>query len=71
MRPVVDGAITVTLDQTRQAMRLLAEKARAIAEGAGVRPSQPRLPATRARGRSFALVGGNIDLRKFCSLVTG
>src|SRR5438270_2561554 len=35
MRPVVDGAITVTLDQTRDAMRLIAEKARSVAEGAG------------------------------------
>jgi threonine dehydratase len=35
MQPVVDGAITVTLDQTRDAMRLIAEKSRTIAEGAG------------------------------------
>jgi threonine dehydratase len=32
--PVVDGSITVTLDQTRDAMRLIAEKSRTIAEGA-------------------------------------
>ena len=30
MRPVTDGAITVTLDQTRDAMRLIAEKTRTI-----------------------------------------
>ena len=35
MLPLVDGAIIVSLEQTRQAMRLLAEKARVIAEGAG------------------------------------
>src|SRR6476469_1513373 len=35
MRPVTDGAITVTLKQTADAMRLIAEKSRAIAEGAG------------------------------------
>src|SRR5207253_11173071 len=35
MRPVTDGAITVTLDQTCEAMRLIAEKSRTIAEGAG------------------------------------
>src|SRR4029079_13559333 len=35
MRPVPDSAITVTLDQTRDAMRLIAEKSRTIAEGAG------------------------------------
>ena len=33
MRPVTDGTITVTLDQTREAMRLIAEKTRTIAEG--------------------------------------
>jgi threonine dehydratase len=33
MQPVVDGNIVVTLDQTRRAMRLMAEKARVIAEG--------------------------------------
>ncbi len=35
MRPVTDGTITVTLDQTRESMRLIAEKSRTIAEGAG------------------------------------
>ncbi len=33
MRPVVDGAITVTLDQTRDAMRLIADKARTHRRG--------------------------------------
>ena len=35
MQPVVDGYIVVSLDETRRAMRLLAEKARVISEGAG------------------------------------
>src|SRR5439155_779640 len=35
MQPVVDGCIVVTLDETKRAMRLMAEKARVIAEGAG------------------------------------
>src|SRR5206468_9172311 len=35
MQAVADGTITVTLDETRQAMRLIAEKSRTIAEGAG------------------------------------
>src|SRR5947208_8150493 len=35
MKPVVDGYIVVSLDETKNAMRLLAEKARIIAEGAG------------------------------------
>src|SRR5947199_10020663 len=35
MQPVVDGYIVVSLDETKRAMRLMAEKARVIAEGAG------------------------------------
>src|SRR5205085_7773273 len=35
MHRIVDGSIVVTLGETRDAMRLLAEKARVIAEGAG------------------------------------
>jgi threonine dehydratase len=35
MQPVVDGYIVVSLDETKRAMRMLAEKARVIAEGAG------------------------------------
>ena len=38
MRPLVDGCIVVSLDETRQAMRLMAEKARVISEGAGALP---------------------------------
>ena len=38
MRPLVDGSIVVSLDETRRAMRLMAEKARVIAEGAGALP---------------------------------
>src|SRR5947199_3212222 len=35
MKPVVDDYIVVTLDETKKAMRLMAEKARVISEGAG------------------------------------
>ena len=34
MKPVVDDYIVVTLDETKKAMRLMAEKARIISEGA-------------------------------------
>src|SRR6202790_4248223 len=35
MKPVVDGYLVVSLDETKTAMRLMAEKARIISEGAG------------------------------------
>ena len=55
MRPVTDGTITVTLDQTREAMRRIAEKARTIAEGAGALSLAAALTGRPARVRSFAL----------------
>ena len=50
MRPVTDGAITVTLDQTRDAMRLIAEKSRTIAEGAGALALAAALTGRGGRG---------------------
>src|SRR2546425_9871022 len=38
MRPVVDGCIVVSLEETKRAMRLMAEKARIVSEGAGALP---------------------------------
>ena len=72
MHPVVDGAITVTLDQTRDAMRLIAEKSRTIAEGAGALGLAAALTGQAGEGPIVCVVsGGNIDLKKFAELVTG
>ncbi len=66
MKPVVDGSIVVTLDQTRRAMRLMAEKARVISEGAGALPLAAALTGRAGPGPIVAIVsGGNIDLSKF------
>jgi threonine dehydratase len=71
MRPLVDGAITVTLDQTRDAMRIIAEKARAVAEGAGALSLAAALSGQELEGPVVCIVsGGNIDLKKFAELVT-
>jgi threonine dehydratase len=71
MHPVVDGAITVTLDQTRDAMRLIAEKTRTIAEGAGALALAAALTGEAGEGPIVCIVsGGNIDLKTFCELVT-
>jgi len=72
MRPVTDGTITVTLDQTRNAMRLIAEKSRAIAEGAGALALAAALSRKELEGPIVCVVsGGNIDLDKFAELVAG
>ena len=69
MRPVTDGTITVTLDQTRQAMRLIAEKSRAIAEGAGALALAAALTGKAGDGPIVCVIsGGNIDLDKFAEL---
>jgi threonine dehydratase len=70
MRPITDGAITVTLAQTREAMRLIAEKSRTIAEGAGALSLAASLTGQAADGPIVCVVsGGNIDLKKFAELV--
>ena len=70
MRPVTDGAITVTLHQAREAMRLIAEKSRTIAEGAGALALAAALTQDRRDGPMVCVVsGGNIDLDKFAELV--
>jgi threonine dehydratase len=70
MRPVTDGSITVTLDQTREAMRLIAEKTRTIAEGAGALALAAALTGDAGEGPIVCVAsGGNIDLGKFAELV--
>ena len=70
LQPTVDGSVVVTLDEVKNAMRLAASKARVIAEGAGALSIAAALRQTE--GPVVAVVsGGNIDLKKFCEIVTG
>jgi threonine dehydratase len=70
MRGVVDGSIVVSLEETRKAMRLLAENARVIAEGAGALCVAAALTGKAGNGPIVAIVsGGNIDLERFCGLI--
>src|SRR6266487_3047412 len=71
MKPVVDGYLVVSLEETKNAMRLMAEKARIISEGAGALPVAAALTGKAGKGPIVAIVsGGNIDLDKFCELVS-
>src|SRR5256886_3600776 len=71
MKPIVDGSLVVTLEETKNAMRLLAEKARIISEGAGALPLAAALTGKAGKGPIVAVVsGGHIDLDKFCELVS-
>jgi threonine dehydratase len=70
MKPVVDGFIVVSLEETKGAMRLMAEKARVISEGAGALPLAAALTGKAGQGPIVAIVsGGNIDLKKFAELI--
>jgi len=70
MKPLVDGYIVVTLEETKAAMRMMAEKARVIAEGAGALPLAAALTGKAGNGPIVAIVsGGNIDLKKFFELI--
>jgi threonine dehydratase len=71
MKPVVDGYLVVSLEDTKKAMRLMAEKARIISEGAGALPLAAALTRKPGAGPIVAIVsGGNIDLSKFCELIS-
>ncbi|MBS0363660.1 MAG: pyridoxal-phosphate dependent enzyme [Proteobacteria bacterium] len=73
MTPIVDGSIVVTLDETRRAMRLMAEKARIVAEGAGCLPLAAALSEEgKALGNGpivCVVSGGNIDISTFCEIM--
>ncbi len=71
MKPIVDGCIVVSLDDTKKALRMMAEKTRVIAEGAGGLGLAAALTGKAGNGPIVAIVsGGNIDLAKFCELIT-
>jgi threonine dehydratase len=70
MQGVVDGSFVVSLEETKRAMRLMAEKVRIISEGAGALPLAAALSGKAGDGPIVAIVsGGNIDLKKFCELI--
>jgi len=70
MKPLVDDYIVVTLEETKKAMRIMAEKARIISEGAGALPLAAALTGKAGKGPIVAIVsGGNIDLKKFFELI--
>jgi threonine dehydratase len=71
MKPIVDECIVVTLDETKNAMRMMAEKARVIAEGAGAMPLAAALTGkVEKKGPIVCIVsGGNVDLKKFFELI--
>lgn len=68
---VLAGSIVSSLEEIRQAMKLVAERNHVIAEGAGACAVAAALSGKCGRGKVVAVVsGGNIDLSRFCQLVS-
>jgi threonine dehydratase len=66
----ISGSLVVTLDQVAQAMKLAAERAHVIAEGAAACAIAAALSGRAGAGNVVAVVsGGNIDLSTFARLV--
>jgi len=66
----LSGSLVVTLDEVARGMRLVAERARVIAEGAAGCAIAAALSGRAGTGKVVAVVsGGNIDLARFASVV--
>jgi threonine dehydratase len=69
-KQLLDGAIVAELDEVAAALRLVAERNRVIAEGAGATAVAAALSGKAGSGKVVCIVsGGNIDFEKFCSIV--
>ena len=71
LHDLVDASIVVSLDEIRDAMRLVADRTHVIAEGAGACAVAAALSGRAGSGTIAAIVsGGNIDLATFTTLMT-
>jgi len=69
---LVDEAYTASLDETASAVRLLAERARVIAEGAGALSTAVAASGRAGGGRIVCVVsGGNIDFARLATILAG
>jgi threonine dehydratase len=72
VEPLIDGAYEVTLDEVASAIRLLAERARVIAEGAGALAPAAALSGQAGEGKIVCIVsGGNIDFSVLSTILAG
>jgi threonine dehydratase len=69
-RTLLDGSLVAGLGQVAAALRLLAERNRVIAEGAGACPVACALEGSAGAGKVVCVVsGGNIDAAKLCAIL--
>jgi threonine dehydratase len=68
---LLDGACAVSLDATAAALRLLASRARVVAEGAGALALAAALEDDRGGKVVCVVSGGNIDSSRLCAILKG
>ena len=67
-RALIDGSLVASVEEVAAAVRLVAERNRVIAEGAGACPVACALSGKAGGGKIVCIVsGGNIDLHKLCA----
>jgi threonine dehydratase len=67
---LLDGSLVAELDEVRSALRLMAERNRIIAEGAGACPLACALAGKAGAGKVVCIVsGGNIDFATLCKIL--
>jgi threonine dehydratase len=72
VRAVVDGAFAMPLASIAEAIRVLVERNRIVAEGAGATPVAAALAGRAGTGRIVCIVsGGNIDPSKLAKILVG
>jgi len=72
VRPLVDGALSIPVAEVAAAVRLLAERARLIAEGAGALALAAALSGRAGSGKVVCIVsGGNINLSTLAETFDG
>ena len=70
-RTLIDGSLVADLGEIAKALRLMAERNRIIAEGAGACPVACALRGDAGTGKVVCIVsGGNIDLHKLGPILT-
>ena len=70
-KQLLDGSLVAELDEVKSALRLLAERNRVIAEGAGACALACALAGKAGGGRVVCIIsGGNIDFAKLCEILT-
>jgi len=71
-KQLLDGSLVASLDEVAAAVRLLAERNRVIAEGAGAAPVAAALGGGAGTGRIVCIVsGGNIDAGCLARILEG